>query len=71
MGTETPTDNGRPRAPQVTQQDLERVLAAGRLLLSALKPEELDQLRAELAYGRFHRKDAHQAGPEIGNAGDS
>jgi hypothetical protein len=60
MGTETATDNGRSSAPQVTQQDLERVLVVGRLLLSVLTPEELDQLREELADGKSHGDDAHR-----------
>ena len=60
MGTVTPTDNGRSSTPQVTQQDLERVLAVGRLLLSVLTPEELDRLRKDLVDGKSHRDDAHR-----------
>jgi hypothetical protein len=71
MGKAAPTDNGRSRAPKVTQQDLERVLAVGRLLLSVLTPEEIDQLREELADGRIDGKDVPQVGREIGNAGVS
>jgi hypothetical protein len=41
-----------PKRKDVTVEDVKRVLAAGRLLLSALSPEELDELRAILARSR-------------------
>ena len=71
MGTKTPIDSGGSEAPKVTQQGLERVLAVGRLLLSVLTPEQLDELREELAAGKSHSGDASRTGREIGNAGVS
>jgi len=37
--------------PKVTVEDVERVLAVGRLLLSVLTPEEIEGLREALATG--------------------
>ena len=38
----TPAD---PVKPEVTVEDVKRVLEVGKILMSALTPEELDQLR--------------------------
>jgi hypothetical protein len=42
-------DNGqRPTQPQVTVHEVNRVLEVGRLLLSVLTPEELEELAAQV-----------------------
>ena len=55
------TDRGHPR-PSVTIEDVNRVLEVGRLLLSVLTPEELQELQ-ELLIGE------PLADPEKGNTG--
>ena len=66
----TADDNGKLRIePRVTRQDVERVLALGRLLMSVLTPEELDQLQDAVANGRPFRVGAVRSEREIGNAG--
>ena len=45
------TDDGQSRNREVTLEDLERVLAVGRLLLSVLTPEEIERLQHCLATG--------------------
>ena len=44
-------DNRQTANPKVTVEDVERVLAVGRLLLSVLTPEEIEDLRETLATG--------------------
>jgi len=55
--------------PKVTIEDVERVLAVGRLLLSVLTSEELDSLRKELAAAGTSNSEAGRTLQEIGNTG--
>ena len=64
MVTSTRRDNRRPERPRVTAQDLERVLAMGRLLLSVLTPEELDELRDELTNNKRDTNSGRHYGTE-------
>jgi hypothetical protein len=64
-------NNDRQQTPAVTREDVERVLAVGRLLLSVLTTEELDRLRDCLATGKPFRIDDTQSTREKGNAGVS
>ena len=57
-----------PKRADVTGEDVKRVLAAGRLLLSALSPEEKDELRAILAQNRA-QGDQYPGLTKIGNDG--
>ena len=53
--------------PRVSPQDVERVLAVGRLLLSVLTDEELDMLRQALE----EQSNGQRAEFRIGNASSS
>jgi hypothetical protein len=64
-------ENGRQTPPVVTPEDVERVLAVGRLLLSALTPEELEHLQNALTGERPYSNDGARPKREIGNAGVS
>jgi hypothetical protein len=64
-------ENGRQTPPVVTPEDVERVLAVGRLLLSVLTPEELDQLQKTLTSEMSFSNDGGRHKREIGNAGVS
>lgn len=48
-------DGQQTPGPDATLDDVERVLAVGRLLLSVLTSEEIEQLREEL-YGEHSRR---------------
>ena len=65
------SDRGQSKNLEVTIDDVERVLAVGRLLMSVLTPEELDQLRDALANRTPFRVGDVQSEHEIGNAGVS
>ena len=62
-------ENGRQKARVVTLEDVERVLAVGRLLLSVLTPEEIERLPYALKNGLPYSKEGEQPKLEIGNAG--
>lgn len=64
-------EDGRQTPPVVTPEDVERVLAVGRLLLSVLAPEELEHLQKALTSERPHNNDGDRPKREIGNAGVS
>ena len=64
-------ENDRRTAPVVTLEDVERVLAVGRLLLSVLTPEELEHLQNALTGQGPYSNDGDQPKREIGNAGVS
>ncbi len=64
-------ERGRQTPPVVTPEDVERVLAVGRLLLSVLTPEELEQLQKALTSERRCSNAGGRQKREIGNTGVS
>jgi hypothetical protein len=62
-------DDPEPTNRVVTKDDVERVLAVGRLLLSVLTQEELERLQRSLATGIPLSIDRTQSKREKGNAG--
>ena len=63
--------HGRQTPPVVTPEDVERVLAVGRLLLSVLTPEELEHLQKALTNERPYSTEGDRPKREIGNTGVS
>ena len=64
-------ENGRQKGQVVTLEDVERVLAVGRLLLSVLTREEIQRLPYSLTNRLPCRNEGDQTELEIGNAGVS
>jgi len=55
--------------PGVTVEDVNRLLEVGRLLLSVLTPDELEELQALLCDESLHHLLYDSVKPQIGNSG--
>ena len=62
-------ENGRQKTQVVTLEDVERVLAVGRLLLSVLTTEEIERLQYALKNEFPYSGESEQSKHQIGNAG--